>query len=91
MTFHLAVLITDFKANRYFVDIQEKGPFAKWIHRHEFHPHEEGTELIEILEYEVPLYPISWPQQNFIVLPRLIKMFKYRHEKTREYLEKKAA
>ncbi len=71
--------------------MQVKGLFAKRIHRHEFHPHEEGTELIDMLEYEVILYPISWLMQNFIVLPRLIKMFKYRHEKTREYLETKVA
>ena len=91
ITLHWTVLITDFKANQYFVDFQEKGPFAKWIHRHEFHLHEEGTELIDVLEYELPLYPISWPLQKFIVLPQFKKMFKYRHEKTREYLEKKAA
>ena len=88
---HWTILITDFEANRYFVDVQEKGFFAKWVHRHEFRPHEQGTELIDILEYEIPLYQLSLPLQKFFVSRKLIKMFRYRHEKTRDYLEKKAA
>jgi len=43
-TFHWTAIITEYEANRCFVDMQGKGPFAKWIHRHEFNPHEKGTE-----------------------------------------------
>ena len=91
LSFQWTILITDFKANRYFIDIQEKGPFRKWIHRHEFHAHELGTELVDILEYEIPLYPLSFPLQRLIVSRKIKKMFGYRHDKTREYLKKKAA
>jgi ligand-binding SRPBCC domain-containing protein len=49
--------ITEFEWNHYFADIQEKGPFKRWHHRHEFLPETRkgvsGTIVRDVIEYEV--------------------------------------
>ena len=82
------VLIQDHQPNRYFIDIQEEGLFVFWRHRHEFKRCQQGTRLVDSIEYQLPLYPLSWPVQNWIVEKQLKKMFLYRHSKTQQLLEK---
>ena len=49
--------ITEFEWNHYFADVQQKGPFKRWHHRHEFLPEarndRSGTLVRDIIEYEV--------------------------------------
>lgn len=49
--------ITDFEWNHYFADVQEKGPFKSWHHRHEFlaevRGEVNGTLVRDLIEYEV--------------------------------------
>jgi ligand-binding SRPBCC domain-containing protein len=49
--------IVEFEPNRHFVDVQVKGPFRRWRHRHEFESTERGGEpgtlIRDDLEYEV--------------------------------------
>jgi ligand-binding SRPBCC domain-containing protein len=49
--------ITEFEWNRYFADVQEKGPFKRWHPRHEFRPETRGgiagTVVRDSIEYEV--------------------------------------
>ena len=49
--------ITEFEWNHYFADVQEKGPFKHWHHRHEFtaEPRDgiAGTLVHDVIEYEV--------------------------------------
>jgi ligand-binding SRPBCC domain-containing protein len=49
--------IVEFEPDRHFVDVQVKGPFRRWRHRHEFEPRErggdQGTLVRDDLEYEV--------------------------------------
>jgi ligand-binding SRPBCC domain-containing protein len=40
---------------RFFVDDMVKGMFKRLNHVHEFHPHEGGTLMRDILEWETPL------------------------------------
>jgi len=40
-------LHTAFEKNRLFVDEQIRGPFAKWVHRHEFESAGSGTRLTD--------------------------------------------
>ena len=40
---------------RQFVDVQEKGPFALWRHRHVFEPDGQGRSVLhDTVEYELP-------------------------------------
>jgi ligand-binding SRPBCC domain-containing protein len=55
--------ITEFEWNHYFADVQEKGPFKLWNHRHEF-LHEtrdgvSGTLVRDVIEYEVGFGPLG--------------------------------
>jgi len=82
-------VIAEHEPNRYFVDVQEKGPFAKFCHRHEFQSVPEGTRLIDAIDYELPLYPLSRPVEKLFVERKLRRMLEHRHERTRMYLEKR--
>jgi ligand-binding SRPBCC domain-containing protein len=52
-----AARIVEFERNRHFVDVQAKGPFRRWRHRHEFESSERdgrpGTWVRDDLEYDV--------------------------------------
>jgi ligand-binding SRPBCC domain-containing protein len=49
--------ITEFEWNRHFADVQDKGPFKRWDHRHEFLAESRngvgGTRVRDVIEYEV--------------------------------------
>src|SRR5271170_1414798 len=49
--------ITEFEWNHHFADLQDKGPFKTWHHRHEFKAETregvDGTRLRDIIDYEV--------------------------------------
>ena len=49
--------ITEFEWNHYFADVQDKGPFESWHHRHEFRADTRegvaGTLVCDVIEYEV--------------------------------------
>jgi ligand-binding SRPBCC domain-containing protein len=49
--------ITEFEWNCYFADVQDKGPFKTWHHRHEFLSETkdgiEGTLVRDVIDYEV--------------------------------------
>jgi ligand-binding SRPBCC domain-containing protein len=46
-----------------FVDSQLRGPFKRWVHQHRFHPHPDGSTVVEdLIEAEVgwsPYTPIA--------------------------------
>ncbi len=49
--------ITEFEWNHHFADVQDKGPFKRWHHRHEFRVDTRegvaGTIVSDVIEYEV--------------------------------------
>ncbi len=49
--------ITEFEWNHFFEDVQEKGPFKRWHHRHEFHAEIRGgitgTLARDMIDYEI--------------------------------------
>lgn len=62
-----------------FVDVQVKGPFARWRHEHVF---EEGA-LVDRVDYEVPLARAGGRLVDLaFVRPDLRRMFRFRHEAT---------
>lgn len=78
--------IMDVKQNEYFEDVQLKGPYSYWHHRHEFHAHEDGTLIKDIIHYQVPLGFIG-RIANVLLVKRDIKhIFKYRREQVKTLL-----
>lgn len=80
---------TAYDPPRMFEDVQISGPFAKWIHRHIIEPHTDGALLRDEIEYEPPFWFLGALAAPFAVVPKLEKMFNYRHEVTREWCKKK--
>lgn len=72
---------TDYERNRGFTDIQVKGPFARWTHRHQFQPDgPAGCVMTDRIEYAAPLGPLGAAMAPLVVQPRLERMFRYRQE-----------
>lgn len=72
---------------RVFEDIQIKGPFRSWRHRHLILPHAEGAILKDEIEYEPSLGFLGRALAPLLIENRLRKLFEYRHQVTREWCE----
>ena len=72
---------------RMFEDIQVKGPFRSWRHRHVVEPHPDGALLRDEIDYEPPLGFLGRAVAPWLIEGRLRKLFDYRHEVTRRWCE----
>ncbi len=80
---------TVYEPPRAFEDIQLKGPFRRWRHRHVVTPHAQGAVLRDEIDYEPPFGPFGRLLAPHLIQKRLIKLFEYRHEVTRQFCEGK--
>ena len=71
---------TEYEHNRLFTDVQERGPFAFWRHRHIFLPDGDGSILRDDVEYSLPLG--LDPVLGWLVEKDLRRMFTFRHQNT---------
>jgi ligand-binding SRPBCC domain-containing protein len=78
---------TAYDPPRMFEDVQVKGPFRYWRHRHLIAPHADGATLRDEIEYEPPFGILGQLVEPFLITPRLTKLFDYRHAATREWCE----
>lgn len=78
---------TAYDPPRMFEDVQISGPFAKWRHRHIIEPHEDGAVLRDEIEFEPPMSIIGDLAAPLFILPRIEKMFDFRHRVTKEWCE----
>ena len=70
-----------------FEDVQISGPFKSWRHRHVVEAHPEGALLRDEIEYEPPFSIFGELAAPYAVVPKLARMFAYRHEVTRKWCE----
>jgi NADH dehydrogenase len=61
-----------------FVDIQSKGPYRMWEHRHRFEPVEGGTLVHDDIRFRLPLGPLGDLAQRLVVRRELEWIFRYR-------------
>ena len=80
-------LHTAYDPPRMFEDTQVKGPFSSWRHRHIVESHREGALLRDEIEYEPPLGLMGRWGAPLLIVPRLQRLFDYRHEVTRKWCE----
>jgi hypothetical protein len=73
---------SDHQQGRQFVDTQQSGPFASWVHRHRFEPAAAGSQLVDRVTYALPLAPLSHPLLGWFFEGMLKTMFDFRHERT---------
>lgn len=62
----------------YFTDVQLSGPYRRWHHRHEFVEVSGGTEMKDIVDYELPLGPLGVAVRWLFVCRALYRIFDYR-------------
>jgi ligand-binding SRPBCC domain-containing protein len=72
-----------YEKNRSFEDVMTRGPFASWHHKHLFIPEGARCLLRDEVDFEPPFGPLGRLVAPLAVLPRLKRMFDYRHEVTR--------
>jgi len=79
--------IESFKPERSFTDVQLVGPYRRWRHRHEFVEVAAGTEVRDLVEYEMPLGPIGALAQRWFVVRSLDRIFDFRRRAVAEILQ----
>jgi len=78
--------ITEWKPNRSFADIQTKGPYSFWHHKHEFEEKNGGTLLKDYVTYKVPFGIIGDLLAHHFVKKDLENIFSFRRSKIKELL-----
>ena len=63
-----------------FVDVQLRGPYRLWRHEHRFSDVDGGTQMIDRVEYAMPLGPLGEIARAVYVRRMLEHIFDYRHE-----------
>ena len=75
--------ITAWDPPRSFTDVQVRGPYRKWVHRHDFVEENGGTRVDDTVTYSVPGGALV---DRLIVRPDLDRIFGYRRSAIRELL-----
>ena len=70
--------IETFEPASYFTDVQLSGPYRRWHHLHEFVEVAGGTEMKDIVDYELPLGPLEVAARWLFVRRALYRIFSYR-------------
>ena len=79
---------TAYDPPRSFEDVQISGPFKTWRHRHIVEPHPEGAMLIDEIDFEAPMGFLGTIAAPVLILPKIEKMFDFRHEVTKDWCER---
>jgi ligand-binding SRPBCC domain-containing protein len=81
---HWTALITEFEWNHHFADVQKKGPFKSFHHRHELRGETrnqvKGTVIRDVIEYDVGLGWLGRVAQKLFVSGQLQHTFEYRQQ-----------
>lgn len=81
---------TAYDPPRMFEDVQIEGPFASWRHRHTVEPHPEGAVLRDEIDFEPPMSFLGDLAAPLFIVPRIERMFEYRHKVTKDWSESEA-
>ena len=77
-------LITDSQPPERFEDVQKSGPLKLWHHKHLFRETPRGTEVIDEVDYTLPLGLIGRIVDRLFVRRIMERMFMHRHKITAE-------
>lgn len=70
-----------------FSDLQERGPYRKWHHLHEFEAKDDGTLMRDTVDYELPFGPLGAIAHRLFVRRSIERIFDYRRDvMAREFL-----
>jgi ligand-binding SRPBCC domain-containing protein len=72
--------ISVWEPNERFVDLQLSGPYRYWHHFHEFRDSPHGTEMRDVVDYELPFGTLGALAHSLFVKRTLQSVFEYRRE-----------
>ncbi len=70
--------ITHVREKAFFVDEQRMGPYQIWHHQHHFKAIPGGVEMLDILDYRLPLGPLGIMMEKIMVGKKVREIFEYR-------------
>jgi len=76
--------ITHVKDKEYFVDEQRFGPYKMWHHKHFIKPIPNGVEMIDIIDYKIPMGFIGDIMNSLVIKNKLKEIFNFRYKKLEE-------
>ncbi|MTI22522.1 hypothetical protein E1176_15935 [Fulvivirga sp. RKSG066] len=80
--------ITHVKRPSFFVDQQLTGPYALWHHQHHFKETDQGVEMIDEVNYAIPLGIIGRFANWLFVGKRVSAIFDYRYNTLKKLFNK---
>ena len=84
-------LITSVEEEVIFIDEQKRGPYRYWQHQHSFRPIAGGTEMRDIVRYEIPGWWAGDLLNTMLIKSDLKKLFLYRFARIEELFGKNPA
>ncbi|MCZ8355568.1 MAG: SRPBCC family protein [Cyclobacteriaceae bacterium] len=84
---HWVTEITHVQEPHYFVDEQRFGPYALWHHQHRFREVEGGVEMIDEVNYAIPLGFLGRIANWLFVGREVNRIFKHRYEVLEQYFK----
>ena len=76
--------ITHVNKPHYFVDEQRVGPYSIWHHEHHFKEIHGGVEMLDRVNYQLPLGGVGRLVHPFLVERKLHEIFNYRIKRVEE-------
>ena len=80
-------LITEYDPGRSFTDTMLRGPYRRWVHRHDFRVVGGGVDVIDRVEYELPLGVVGRLVHHLWVRRQVEDIFAYRAKVIAELFE----
>jgi ligand-binding SRPBCC domain-containing protein len=80
------VFVREYDPPYRFLDVQVRGPYARWEHRHIFLSEAEGTTVEDRIVYRLPLGALGKLAHVLFVQRQLQAMWRYRRRKISELL-----
>lgn len=72
--------ISEYEPGQHFADEMLRGPYARWYHRHLFTVVPGGVEIVDRVEYRLPMGPLGRLVHDVVVRSQLEAIFDYRRE-----------
>ena len=81
------VRITEYQPPTSMTDEQVSGPFKSWKQMRLLREVEGGTELTDVVEYDVPFGILGRIANALVIKHQIAQMFRYRQQATKKLLE----
>ena len=84
--FKWRTLIKEWSDNKYFIDLQLKGPYKIWHHKHSFTQLPDGVSMEDKVDYEIPFSFFTAPIVGPFIKKDVRQIFDYRTEELKKLI-----